>query len=160
MIVVADSGPPHYLSLLDQIELLQHLYGQVFIPEAVANELRAAGSPLAVSKWIARPPDWVSILAVAQKHIASVTDRLDLGERAAIALARTIRADLLLIDESAGRGEAMRRKLRVTGTLGVLRASAEQGLIDVPDTLSRLRATSFYADDALINSIFARWLRP
>jgi predicted nucleic acid-binding protein len=29
-------------------------------------------------------------------------------------------ADLLLIDEAAGRAEAKRRHLRVTGTLGVL----------------------------------------
>ena len=57
-----------------------------------------------------------------------MTDDLDLGERAAIALAETVRADLLLIDDAAGRAEAMRRQLRVTGTLGVLRAGAEQGL--------------------------------
>ena len=37
MIVVADSGPPHYLILLEHIELLHRLYGQVAIPEAVAN---------------------------------------------------------------------------------------------------------------------------
>jgi hypothetical protein len=29
MIVVADSGPLHYLILLEQIELLQRFYGQV-----------------------------------------------------------------------------------------------------------------------------------
>ena len=82
------------------------------------------------------------------------------GERAAIALAGAIKADLLLIDDAAGRAEAARRSLRVTGTLGVLRAGAEQGLIDVPAMLARLRATSFYVDDALINAIFAPWLQP
>ena len=49
-----------------------------------------------------------------------ITDDLDPGERAAIALAKTMRADLLLIHEAAGRSEAKRRHLRVTGTLGVL----------------------------------------
>ena len=65
---------------------------------------------------------------------------LDLGERAAIALAASVHADLLLIDDAAGRAEAKRRNLRATGTLGVLRAAAELGLIDVPNVVSRLKA--------------------
>jgi predicted nucleic acid-binding protein len=65
-----------------------------------------------------------------------------------------------LIDDAAGRMEAARRNLRVTGTLGVLRAAAEQGLIDVPHTLSKLRGTSFYVDHDLLITIFGRWLPP
>jgi hypothetical protein len=45
MIVVADSGPLHYLILLEQIELLPRFYGQVLVPEPVAGELSAAGAP-------------------------------------------------------------------------------------------------------------------
>jgi hypothetical protein len=87
-----------------------------------------------------------------------VTDDLDLGERAAIALAETIAADLLLIDEAAGRAEAKRRRLRVTGTLGVLRAGAEQGMVNVPDLIERLKSTTFYLDETLVKSVFAPWL--
>jgi predicted nucleic acid-binding protein len=87
-----------------------------------------------------------------------VTDDLDLGERAAIALAETIGADLLLIDEAAGRAEAKRRRLRVTGTLGVLRAGAEQGMVNVPDLIQRLKSTTFYLDETLVKSVFAPWL--
>ena len=32
MIVAADSGPPHYLILLEQIDLLRRFYGQVKYP--------------------------------------------------------------------------------------------------------------------------------
>jgi len=159
MIVIADSGPPHYLILIEQIDLLRRFYGQVAIPEAVADELRAAGSPTFVRNWVARPPDWLVITSVPQKQIESITDDLDWGERAAIALAGTIRADLLLIDDAAGRMEAAKRNLPVTGTLGVLRAAAEQGIVDVPDTLSKLKATNFYVDDHLFSAIFGRWLR-
>ena len=45
-------------------------------------------------------------------RISAFLSRLDLGERAAIALAETMHADLLLIDEAAGRAEAKRRHLR------------------------------------------------
>ena len=44
MIVVADSGPPHYVILLKHIELLQRFYRQVLGPEPVASELSAAAA--------------------------------------------------------------------------------------------------------------------
>lgn len=160
MIVVADSGPLHYLILLDHTELLRRFYGEVVVPDAVANELSTTGAPRVVRDWILRPPPWLNVVPVALDAVQAVTDDLDLGERSAIALAGTLRADLLLIDESAGRAEARRRKLRVTGTLGVLRAGAEQGLVDVPELITRLKTTSFYVDDALVNAIFRRWLKP
>lgn len=160
MIVVADSGPLHYLVLLDHTELLRRFYNRVVVPDAVVSELSTAGAPLIVRDWILRPPSWVSVVPVALEAIETITDDLDLGERSAIALATTLGADLLLIDEAAGRAEARRRNLRVTGTLGVLRAGAEQGLVNVPELIGRLKTTSFYVDDALVNAIFQRWLTP
>ena len=41
MIVVDDSGPLHYLILLEHIELLRRFYGQVLVPEPVAAWLIA-----------------------------------------------------------------------------------------------------------------------
>ena len=160
MIVVADSGPLHYLILLDHTELLRRFYGQVVVPDAVANELSSPSAPSIVRDWISHPPSWMNVVPVEPAEVQAVTDDLDLGERAAIALAGALHADLLLIDEAAGRAEARRRNLRVTGTLGVLSAGAEQGLVDVPDLLARLKVTSFYLDDALVKSVFGRWLKP
>lgn len=160
MIVVADSGPLHYLILLDHSELLRRFYSRVVVPDAVASELSATGAPPTVRDWILQPPSWVSVVPVALEAVETITDDLDLGERSAIALAATLGADLLLIDEAAGRAEARRRNLRVTGTLGVLRAGAEQGLVNVPALIGRLKTTSFYVDDALVNAIFQRWLGP
>jgi len=67
-------------------------------------------------------------------------------------------ADLLLIDEAAGRREANRRHIRVTGTLGVLRTAAEKGFVDVKDVLRRLQTTNFYVEETLIEREFGRWL--
>lgn len=160
MIVVADSGPLHYLILLEHIELLRRFYGQVLVPEPVASELSAASAPSVVREWITDPPTWVDVRPVPPDVVSMITDDLDPGERAAIALAEAVHADLLLIDEAAGRAEAKRRHLRVTGTLGVLRAGAEQGLVNVPEMLERLKATSFYLDETLLNAVFGRWLKP
>jgi len=158
MIVVADSGPLHYLILLDHAELLHRLYGQVVIPEAVLKELTAGRTPPRVREWLSDPPSWLRVQAVPLKDLELVTDDLDLGEREAIALAHLLRADLLLIDEISGRAEARRRNLRVTGTLGILRIAAENELLDIPEVLARLADTSFYVSEDLIRSIFGRWL--
>jgi predicted nucleic acid-binding protein len=121
MIVVADTGPLHYLILLDHADLLHRFYGEVVVPDVVAIELSSPSTPSAVRDWISRAPSWLSVVQVDAERVREVTDELDLGERAAIALAGAILADLLLIDEAAGRAEAKRGNLRVTGTLGVLR---------------------------------------
>lgn len=140
MIVVADSGPLNYLILLDHAELLHRCYGEVVVPDAVATELSSPSAPNAVRDWMSRAPEWLSVAAVDADRVQEVTDELDLGERAAIALAGTIHADLLPIDEAAGRAEAKRRGLRVTGTPGILRTGAERGLVDVPELITKSSA--------------------
>jgi hypothetical protein len=52
MIVVADSGPLHDLILLEQVDLLRRFYGQVLVPDAVANELSVADAPGVVREWM------------------------------------------------------------------------------------------------------------
>ena len=137
MIVVADSGPLHYLILLDQTELLARFYGQVIVPEAVLRELTSGRTPQPVREWLSKPPSWLRVQAVPSSQLEHITEDLDLGEREAIVLAHLLQADLLLIDEISGRAEARRRNLRVTRTLGILRIAAENQLIDVPQLLAR-----------------------
>ena len=43
---------------------------------------------------------------------------------------------------------------------GVLRAGAELGLVNVPDVMARLSATSSYIDEALLKAVFERWMKP
>ena len=158
MIVVADSGPLHYLVALDEVELLRQFYGNVHIPAAVAHELSSPGAPAQVAKWIADLPAWVSIEIIDDDSVLKPS-AIGAGESEAIALALMIGAGLVLMDDRAGRREARRRNLEVTGTLGILRIAAERGLIDVPSVVRRLRSTNFYVGGDLILSFFGRWLR-
>ena len=155
MIVVADSGPLHYLVLLGEIELLRG-YGDVRIPAAVERELLSPGAPKPVADWIAHLPEWIRIEAVIGRDPTIGT--IDSGEREAIALAFALPAQLILLDDLAARREARRKNLRVTGTLGILLAAAERNLINVPEVIARLNATNFYFDEILIHSLFGRWL--
>jgi len=159
MIVVADSSPLHYLILIGEADLLRQLYSEVTIPDAVAEELSRRASPPEVSAWMSQLPTWVHVVTVTHEEMASVRKALGPGERAAITLAEKLNADLLLMDDTAGRAEAVRRNLRVTGILGLLRTAAEMGLVDVPDLLQRLQATTFYVGEDLLHSVFDSWLR-
>jgi predicted nucleic acid-binding protein len=50
---------------------------------------------------------------------------------------------LLLMDEAAGRAEAARRGIPTTGTLGILRDAAADGLVDLGTAFAKLQATTF-----------------
>jgi predicted nucleic acid-binding protein len=83
--------------------------------------------------------------------IASDGGRLDPGEAEAIQLAPDLHAELLLIDESAGRRVARRRLIPHTGVLGVLAAAKHRGLIPAVAPLSeKLRGTGFWNSDDLM----------
>jgi predicted nucleic acid-binding protein len=125
MIVIADTSPLHYLILLEHADVLQHLYGRVIIPEAVVRELQSQKTPAVVRRWITSPPGWLQIRQIAVPPDPALVE-LDPGEREAISLAETLRADALIIDEKMGRREAQRRKLRVIGTVRVGRCGGSR----------------------------------
>lgn len=80
--------------------------------------------------------------------------RLGVGEREAIALTLEMNADLLLMDELAGRRTATSLGVRVMGTLGVLlRAKAQQLIPAVAPFIDQLLATGFYVDDELAERV-------
>src|SRR5712692_1230450 len=138
--VVSNTSPLNYLVLIDQIHLLFELYGQVSIPPSVFEELKAPETPETVRSWIASPPRWLEIeseVPAADSHLSE----LHQGERDAIALAQQIRADALIMDERRGRHEAEGRGLVVIGTLGVLVAAHERGLVNLAEAIDRLRQT-------------------
>ena len=78
---------------------------------------------------------------------------LDLGERAALALAIERQPSVLLIDERAGSAIARSLGLPVTGTLGVLDEAARQKLISLPDAIDRLKRTSFRYPEAIVSRL-------
>jgi predicted nucleic acid-binding protein len=156
MIVVSDTSPICYLLLIDEIELLPQLYGQVLIPRIVQQELSDARSPISVQDWSNRPPEWLVIQSVDVPSNIDL-DALDPGERAAIVLAEQQGANLVIIDDSLGRQVAQSRGLRVTGLLGVLDEAARQNLVDFPKAISRLQETTFRASSQLIQSLLQQY---
>jgi predicted nucleic acid-binding protein len=75
------------------------------------------------------------------------------GETEAIALATEVHADVVLIDEQAGRQEAVLRGLKVAGTLSVLDEADQAGLVIFDDAIAKLRKTSFRVSQAVLSEI-------
>lgn len=153
MIVVSDTGPLNYLLLIEAVEILPSLYGAIVIPETVRQEMTHPNAPESVFQWAMQPPEWVS----AHQPQTLLSLGLDPGEQAAISLAVEMGADLILMDERRGRREAQAQGLAVTGTLGVLAAAAQAGLIDMADAITRLSRTRFRASPALISALSAQF---
>jgi predicted nucleic acid-binding protein len=78
---------------------------------------------------------------------------LDRGEIAAISLAETRKADLLLIDEKLGRRIAKKRGIVTSGTLGIIKCASEKKLINLEETISNLQKTSFRFSSKLLDRI-------
>jgi predicted nucleic acid-binding protein len=81
---------------------------------------------------------------------------LDPGERSAIALGISLKADLILIDERKGAAVAASKGFETTGTLGILDLAAKRNLIDLRDTIERLKKTNFRYRKDLIVSLLAQ----
>lgn len=155
-LVVADTGPLNYLVLIDAIELLPKLFEKVFTPAAVQAELLNPDAPAMVRAWAAQPPSWLDVRAVASGIDDPAWRALDAGEREALALARTLSADLVLMDDRAGVAVAQRQGFAVTGTLGVLDLAAQHGLVGLADVFVRLRATSFRYPPQIMDALLAK----
>jgi len=150
--LISDTSPLNYLALIGQAERLHDLYGRVVVPQAVLDELQAAETPEEVRVWLLNKPEWLEVQALITMPDAELA-YLGTGEREAIALAEQLRADAILMDDRDGRYEASRRQLRVIGTLAVLVAAAEQGLLELPEAFRRLQQTTFRASPQLFKAL-------
>lgn len=148
MIVVSNTSPLNYLVLIDADHVLPALYRRVVIPSQVWNELRDA--PPKVQQWLATAPQWLEVHEAPEHAIPA---RLHAGEAAAIALAKKLHAELLLIDDDDAYRYATHEGLPVTRTVGVLRDAATKQLLDLGAAFEKLKQTNFRVSHKLFDDI-------
>lgn len=152
MIVVSNSSPLIALSIADSLDLLRALYVTIHIPEAVYHEVVIRGAGLPGATAIANTP-WIVQQPIAnQQNLAQLLSAgLDKGESEAIVLASELSAGLLILDESHARAVARQRGLQVTGTIGVLIAAKNVGMVAaIKPLLAQLSAGGFYISPQII----------
>jgi predicted nucleic acid-binding protein len=153
MLVVADSSPIIVLIEIGHIDILPRLFGQVVIPPEVSAELLQNNRPQIVRDFMASRPAW---LIERSPSTVEAIPSLHAGEIAAICLAREVKADLLLIDETSGRKAAAERHIPFTGTIGVLEFAANRGFLDLEDAFTRIKNTNFWISDRLLDERLKR----
>jgi predicted nucleic acid-binding protein len=153
MIVVSDTSPINYLVLIEEIDLLPKLFGQVIIPPAVAVELQNAGTPGIVRDLIVSSPEW---LKIQKPSSVDLSIALGAGEREVISLTKEMNADLALIDDRKARKIAIGHGLNVTGTLNILESAAKRRMIDPKLAFQKLKQTNFRIAPELLKNIFTK----
>ena len=128
MIVVSDTTPLISLLKINRIDLLEKLFGQVLIPQAVFDELTADERFKLEANQIRRK-QFIKVTAVKNPESANILKRatgLDQGESEAIILTDEQNADVLLMDEAKGRAVSFQMGLKIMGTIGILMAAYEE----------------------------------
>lgn len=143
-IVVSDTTAITHLAKIRALHILKHLYHEILIPEAVYNELarvkRTQPGALQVLN-----ASWIKVIPIENQTIAAKLEaHLDLGESEAITLALEKNADILIIDEVAGRAVAKQLVNKIIGIIGVLLAAKKTGIINsIKPYLIQLQNTGF-----------------
>lgn len=153
MIIVSDTSPISNLLKIGQLDLLREIYQSIIIPTAVFRELQAAQH---FDAEYFRTCDWIEIRAIQDMRLfQSLAAELDAGEAEAIALAKELRADVLLMDEQKGRRKAVSLGLKVTGIAGVLLTAKGVGLLpEIEPVLNDLKQKAgFWLSNELRNYI-------
>ena len=135
MIVVSDTTPLISLLKIDRIDLLEKLFGQVLIPQAVFEELTADERFKLEADQISSK-QFIIVKAVQNSESASILKRatgLDQGESEAIVLTDELNADVLLMDEAKGRAVSSQMGLKIMGTIGILMAAYEEKALSADD---------------------------
>ncbi|MBQ9404343.1 MAG: DUF3368 domain-containing protein [Synergistaceae bacterium] len=140
MIVVADTSPIISLLKINSLRLLHDLFGTIFIPEGVYNEL-VRNEDYKLEAELIINSDFIQHRQISNPQAVSILRQvawLDEGESEAIILFSELNAELLLIDERQGREIAEQLQIPISGTIGVLLKALNKNLVTKQQVLEYL----------------------
>lgn len=151
MIVVANTTPIISLAAINRLDILEKMFGKIVIAEAVYNEMKAKrnyGYDEVDSGFI----EVKSIQGVLYKDF--LLSELDLGEAETIILAKELKADFVIIDESLGYKIANNVGLTAIRTLSILLRAKQRGFIsELKPLLDEMIAKGRWYSDSVCRSV-------
>ncbi len=150
--IVSNTTPIITLLTISKLELLQQIYGQIFIPKGVYEEIEQGKDKqfyADLTKF-----EWITIKSIKDREPIKYLHDLDKGEAEVIVLANELKADLVIIDERLGREFAEYFNLKVTGTIGILLKAKELGFIEkIKPLINQMIDNGIWINKKLIDKI-------
>lgn len=146
--IIGDSSALIALAVVDKLELLEQLYENLYVPQAVYDEVTEVGRPQSD-----RLKQFLQVrVKVVDLNLTKLG--LGLGELEAITLYKELDADVLLIDDNRAKKYAVLNGVKVIGSLGILIKAKEEGYIDrVKPCLEDIMKSEVYISDKLIAKV-------
>ncbi len=139
--IVSNSGPLIHLAKAGRLDLLKELFGEVIIPHEVKLEVIDRGKGMADAFLIESEVEngWIVIDKSNNTKLKEIAENagIDIGEAAAIMLAKS-KSCPVLIDDLAARRFAIGMGLEVVGSIGVLIRCAKVHKISRSEALETL----------------------
>ena len=154
--VVCDTGPILHLREAGLLDLLSKI-GKVFIPRMVDMELTEVDN-----SWKGQRPSWIFVETLppaesSQAEVIHSSGLLHPGESEAVILARRLKVDWLLTDDTAARVFANAMGLEVHGSLGLVLWMAAVGYLEYAEAKSavdRLAQSSLWISQATLEKTY------
>lgn len=160
MIVVSNTTPLIGLASIQRFDLLQNLFGEIFIPRAVNNEILAAKTDKSNRKGVDEitAAKWIKVIPVKDNLAVEVLlDELDLGESETIVLARELAAEWVVMDEKKGGRKLSQLGISKIGTVGILLKAKELKLIShIRPEMEQLQQHGFSLSQAVIDMVLQK----
>ncbi|MFB2898227.1 DUF3368 domain-containing protein [Aerosakkonemataceae cyanobacterium BLCC-F50] len=128
MKVISNTTPLINFAAINRLDILQTMFGQIVIPQAVYDETTGSSFPDSQVVLQAISSGWLQVCRVST-IAREISLTLDEGEREAIALAIETGEQRILLDEREARQVAQSLGLQVIGTLGILLLAKNQQII-------------------------------
>lgn len=150
---IVDTGPVVILAKIGQLGLLTGLAREVLLPSPVVREIRRG--PAIDPARRAVEAGWGT--AVPVRYIRAAVRSVALlgpGEQSVLTLALRRPGARVILDDGQARKAAQRLGLPLAGTVGVIGAAKQRGLIPaVAPLFHAIRAAGSYLDDGLLRRV-------
>ena len=159
MLIVSDTTPIISLMKVEQLYLLEKMFGYIVIPKAVYDEL-TVNEKFAKEILKIKEAEFIKVGEVKNDSSVNILRNvtgLDAGESEAIVMAGEKEADLLLMDEHKGRQVAKKLGIKITGTIGILLQAFDEGMMskeDVKKCILVLKESNIRISDNLCKKVY------